>query len=201
LHAVIDDIIQGNEGNEGNEGDEGNEGSAAYEDASADGGTDIAYTYPKELAFRTVAAPATASPVAKVPGAGTDGRYKVCVPTGTKSWGPVTGPRPEGISVSANGLCVISEFAGNDDGFYQPYAGDGHEPVYKKAVNQMLKAGACVGMECGKDNPKNKYLDGFFAEMNKLAGVKDYDYKNVRIMSLWVLRAARGSIRAPPCVL
>jgi hypothetical protein len=135
--------------------------------------------------------PAPVAPVKKVANAGTDGKYPVCIPAGSKSqsWGPVTGPRPEGITVYANGQCVISEFAGNDDGFYQPYAGDGHEPVYKEAVNQMLKAGACVGMDCGKDNPKNKYLDQFFTEMNKRAGVKDYDYANVRIISLclWAL--------------
>jgi hypothetical protein len=115
--------------------------------------------------------------------------YKVCVPKALVSFGTVTGPRPTGVTVTADGICTISEFAGNDDGFFQPDAGDGHEPEFKEAVNVMIGAKGCVGEACvglseEKKARKNRYLNSFLRDLNNLAGTKDYDYATVRFCSL-----------------
>ena len=99
------------------------------------------------------------------PAASSD-KWVVCVSGNVQSWGPMTGRKPEGLTVYADGRCVLSEYAGGFDGFWSIDAGDGHEDGFASAVKGMLRdKGARVGASAGKQNPVNRRVNSFMEEL------------------------------------
>lgn len=54
---------------------------------------------------------------------GGDAEWPVCVSGEKEEFGEVTGEEPDGITVYADGRCVVSEYAGGFDGFFSTKAG------------------------------------------------------------------------------
>eukprot|EP00892_Ulva_mutabilis_P005502 jgi/Ulvmu1/3323/UM155_0006.1 len=104
-------------------------------------------------------------------------RYVVCVAGDSSSFGQVGGRKPNGIRVSADGTCTLSEWAGGFDGYWSVDAGDGHEDGLALAVKLMLRdSSAQVGARAGQNNPRNARVNAFMKEMRDRAKPVDLDY-------------------------
>lgn len=105
------------------------------------------------------------------------GEYVVCVSSGTKSFGSVTGNKPDGIKVYANGDCEVMEYAGGFDGYFSTDAGDGHEDGFAQAVKEMLReTNAVIGKSAGTHNTRNQKVNQFLKELRDRAKPIDLNY-------------------------
>jgi hypothetical protein len=108
------------------------------------------------------------------------GKYTVCVSGKSKSFGKVTGRKPDGIIVHADGRCQLMEYAGGFDGYFSADAGDGHEDGLAQAVKEMLRdGGAKIGKKAGRNNKANAHINGFMQKMFSMSKPNDLDYPRV----------------------
>lgn len=122
------------------------------------------------------------APVQSVPRPAPDpkpagGKWEVCISGDQQSFGPMTGRKPEGITVYANGRCKIEEYAGGFDGYWSVDAGDGHEDGFATAVKAMLRDGSArVSTSVGKNNPMNARTNAFMLELRDKSDPLNMDY-------------------------
>jgi hypothetical protein len=103
--------------------------------------------------------------------------WPVCVKSGTKAFGKVSGKKPDGIIVSADGTCEVMEYAGGFDGFFSTDAGDGHENGFATAAMLMLGEKGCL--DCGLNQPVNARVNKFLGQLRDDSKPIDFDYPEV----------------------